>query len=123
MKSVGDTLFYQSERGDSVPVVIAGTYPTGIFHGNAIMSSEDFRRLWPKEGGWEVLLMKSSRPKEAAEILQPNSNWFVFPFFIKETKLSAVERNSLPSTTGKNFPATVVLLFDSIKDSARASCV
>ncbi len=69
MKSVGDTLFYQSERGDSVPVVIAGTYPTGIFHGNAIMSSEDFRRLWPKEGGWEVLLMKSSRPKEAAEIL------------------------------------------------------
>ena len=64
-----------------------------------------------------------SRFKEAAEILQPNSDWFVFPFLIKETKLSAVERNSLPSTTGKNFPVSVVLLFDSIKDSARASCV
>ena len=69
MKSVGDTLFYQNERGDEVPVVIAGTYPTGIFHGNAIMSSEDFRRLWPKESGVEVLLMKSSRPDEAAELL------------------------------------------------------
>ena len=74
MKSVGDTLFYQSERGDSVPVVIAGMYPTGIFHGNAIMPSEDFRRLRPKEGGVEVLLMKSSRPEEAAEILSMAMN-------------------------------------------------
>lgn len=64
-----------------------------------------------------------SRFKEAAEILQPSSDWFVFPFLIKETELSAVERNSLPSTTGKNFPVSVVFLFDSIKDSARASCV
>ena len=69
MKSVGDTLIYQNEQGEEVPVVIAGTYPTGIFHGNAIMSSEDFRCLWPKESGVEVLLMKSSRPDEAAEIL------------------------------------------------------
>ena len=69
MKSVGDTLIYQNEQGEEVPVVIAGTYPTGIFHGNAIMSAEDFRRLWPKESGVEVLLMKSSRPDEAAEIL------------------------------------------------------
>ena len=68
-KSVGDTLFYQNDRGESVPVVIAGTYPTGIFHGNAIMSSEEFRRLWPKEVGVEVLLMKSSHPDEAVEIL------------------------------------------------------
>lgn len=68
-KSVGDTLYYQNDRGESVPVVIAGTYPTGIFHGNAIMSAEDFRRLWPKESGVEVLLMKSSRPDEAVEIL------------------------------------------------------
>ena len=68
-KSVGDTLFYQNERGENVPVLIAGTYPTGIFHGNAIMSVNDFRRLWPKENGVEVLLMKSSRPAEAVEIL------------------------------------------------------
>ena len=69
MKSVGDTLIYQNDKGESVPVMIAGTYPTGIFHGNAIMSSEDFRRLWPKEVGVEVLLMKSPCPEEAAETL------------------------------------------------------
>jgi len=73
-KSVGDTLYYQNDRGETVPVVIAGTYPTGIFHGNAIMAAEDFRRLWPKESGIEVLLMKSSRPDEAAEILSTAMN-------------------------------------------------
>lgn len=73
-KSVGDTLYYQNDRGETVPVVIAGTYPTGIFHGNAIMSAENFRRLWPKESGVEVLLMKSSRPSEAAEILSTAMN-------------------------------------------------
>ena len=73
-KSVGDTLYYQNDRGETVPVVIAGTYPTGIFHGNAIMSADDFRRLWPKESGVEVLLMKSSRPDEAAEMLSTAMN-------------------------------------------------
>ena len=73
-KSVGDTLYYQNDRGETVPVLIAGTYPTGIFHGNAIMSAEDFRRLWPKESGVEVLLMKSSRPDEAVEILSTAMN-------------------------------------------------
>jgi len=73
-KSVGDTLYYQNDRGETVPVVIAGSYPTGIFHGNAIMSTEDFRSLWPKESGVEVLLMKSSRPDEAAEILSTAMN-------------------------------------------------
>ena len=68
-KSVGDTLYYQNDRGETVPVVIAGTYPTGIFHGNAIMPVEDFLQLSPKEVGMEVLLMKSSRPVEAAELL------------------------------------------------------
>ena len=73
-KSVGDTLYYQNDRGETSPVIIAGTYPTGIFHGNAIMSAEDFRSLWPKESGVEVLLMKSSRPDEAAEILSTAMN-------------------------------------------------
>ncbi|MBR3478140.1 MAG: hypothetical protein IKH43_03480 [Bacteroidaceae bacterium] len=74
MKSVGDTLFYQDWSGERVPVVIAGTYPTGVFHGNAMMSQEDFRRLWPNESGVEVLLMKSPHPDEAVEILSMAMN-------------------------------------------------
>jgi putative ABC transport system permease protein len=69
IKSVGDTIYYQDAGGETVPIVIAGSYPTGLFHGCAVMSKDDFHRLWPKESGSEVLLMKSSRPAEAAEML------------------------------------------------------
>ena len=68
MKSVGDTIYYQDGRGETVPVVIAGSYPTGLFHGAAIMSRDNFRNLWPKESGTEVLLMRSSCPEEAADV-------------------------------------------------------
>ncbi|MBP5527953.1 MAG: ABC transporter permease [Bacteroidales bacterium] len=68
-KSVGDTIYYQDGQGETVPVVIAGSYPTGLFHGAAIMSRDEFRRLWPRESGTEVLLMRSSHPEEAADVL------------------------------------------------------
>lgn len=74
MKSVGDTIVYKNGRGEDTPIVIAGTYPTGIFHGNAIMSKEMFRTIWPEESGAEVLLIKSSRPDEAADIMSVAMN-------------------------------------------------
>jgi len=74
MKSVGDTLYYNTRMGEHTPVVIAGSYPTGIFHGCAIMSQEDFRRLWPDESGVEVLLIQSTHPNEAADILSVAMN-------------------------------------------------
>ena len=68
-KSVGDTIVYKDGNGNDVPVLIAGTYPTGIFHGNAIMSQKDFRKLWPRESGTEVLLVKTSTPDAVSELL------------------------------------------------------
>ena len=56
MKQVGDTLTYHASDGREVTAVIAGSYPTGIFHGNAIMPMEHFRRLWPDETGSRILL-------------------------------------------------------------------
>jgi len=69
MKSVGDTITYKDGNGNDVKVLIAGSYPTGIFHGNAIMSKTDFRKLWPRESGVEVLLVKSSDAVAASELL------------------------------------------------------
>lgn len=69
MMSPGDTLIYNSDKGEATPVIIAGSYPTGIFHGNAIMSAEDFRRLWKQESGAGVVLMQTSEPGQATEIL------------------------------------------------------
>ena len=58
MKKVGDTLTYHASDGRKVNVVIAAEYPTGIFHGNAIMPIDCFRQLWPDEMGSRVVLMK-----------------------------------------------------------------
>lgn len=69
MRSVGDTLHYTDARGEDAPLVIAGSYPTGIFHGNALMPVEAFRKLWPDESGVEVFLVKSPHPDEAVELL------------------------------------------------------
>lgn len=69
MKQVGDTLHYTDSRGRSVPVLIAGTYPTGIFHGNAIMSDTDFRQMWPQETGINVFLVQTPRPDDDAMVL------------------------------------------------------
>lgn len=69
MKSVGDTILYTNSKGEKIPVVIAGSYPTGIFHGNALMSEEDFRALWQEESGVEVLLVKSTKPDEASDLI------------------------------------------------------
>ena len=58
MKKVGDTLTYHASDGRKVNVVIAAEYPTGIFHGNAIMPIDCFRQLWPDEMGSRVVLVK-----------------------------------------------------------------
>ena len=59
MKETGDTLTYTSNDGRAMKVVIATSYPTGVFHGNAIMPMEQFRSLWPGETGSKVLLVKT----------------------------------------------------------------
>lgn len=59
MKSVGDTLFYNGNDGDTLRLVIAGSYPTGIFHGNALMNKEHFRLLWKDETGSRIILART----------------------------------------------------------------
>ena len=67
MKKVGDTLTYHASDGRKVNVVIAAEYPTGIFHGNAIMPLDCFRQLWPDEMGSRVVLVKVEGQKSKGE--------------------------------------------------------
>ena len=67
MKKVGDTLIYHASDGRKVNVVIAAEYPTGIFHGNAIMPIDCFRQLWPDEMGSRVVLVKVEGQKSKGE--------------------------------------------------------
>ena len=71
MKQVGDTLTYHTSDGREVKAVIAASYPTGIFHGNAIMPMDCFRQLWPDEMGSRIILGNN------AEIATPLSDYGV----------------------------------------------
>ena len=62
MKQVGDTLTYHASDGREVRALIAASYPTGIFHGNAIMPLSAFRQLWPDETGSRILLFSLPSP-------------------------------------------------------------
>ncbi len=55
-QKIGDTLIYHTSEGDIVKAIIATSYPTGIFHGNAIMPYTHYGRLWPDETGSRILL-------------------------------------------------------------------
>ena len=62
MKQVGDTLTYHATDGREVRALIAASYPTGIFHGNAVMPLSAFRQLWPDETGSRILLFSLPSP-------------------------------------------------------------
>lgn len=72
MKSVGDTLTYESSEGEPVRLLIAGTYPTGIFHGNALMDRIQFGKIWKEETGSRIMLIKTGEEKleETRELLE-----------------------------------------------------
>ena len=72
MKKVGDTLTYHASDGRKVNVVIAAEYPTGIFHGNAIMPIDCFRQLWPDEMGSRVVLVKEEGQRSKVEGSNPS---------------------------------------------------
>lgn len=73
MKKVGDTLTYHASDGRKVNVVIAAEYPTGIFHGNAIMPIDCFRQLWPDEMGSRAVLVREDGQKSKVEGSNPNT--------------------------------------------------
>ena len=69
MMKVGDTIVYHTDDGRLVNAVIAGTYPTGIFHGYAVMEQETFRTLWPLETGSSIVLSQSDDAQTLAVAL------------------------------------------------------
>lgn len=89
MKKVGDTLIYHASDGRKVNVVIAAEYPTGIFHGNAIMPIDCFRQLWPDEMGSRVVLVKEDGQKSKVEGSNPS------PLNTKLSTLSSTLTTSL----------------------------
>jgi putative ABC transport system permease protein len=58
--SVGDTMTYTDERGQSFQIRIVGALANSIFQGSFLISEDDFISLFPSESGYRVFLVDAS---------------------------------------------------------------
>ncbi|MDR0331455.1 MAG: ABC transporter permease [Chitinispirillales bacterium] len=56
-KSIGDTLRYVNDAGDTLSVVLAAALKNSIFQGKAIIAESDFVRHYPSISGYRILLL------------------------------------------------------------------
>jgi ABC-type antimicrobial peptide transport system permease subunit len=63
--SVGMTLDYKDDAGNTVKVRIVGVVASSIFQGRLIISEGNFEKLFPDESGYRVLLVDA--PKDEAK--------------------------------------------------------
>jgi len=55
-KSLGDSIKYVNEKGDSIFLVLVGGLANSVFQGNLIVSEENFSQHFPSNSGSRVLL-------------------------------------------------------------------
>ncbi len=63
-KTVGDTLRYTNEIGDTLHVILAGGLQNSILHGKVIISEQNFIRHFPSTGGYRIFLVTAPSGKE-----------------------------------------------------------
>lgn len=61
MMNLGDTLYYQNDRGQRVAIRLAGTLSNSIFQGNILIDRSHFAQIWPETTGSEVFLLKTDQ--------------------------------------------------------------
>lgn len=56
--NLGDTLWYEGDKGQRVAIQLAGTLSNSIFQGNILIDQALFREIWEETTGSEVFLLK-----------------------------------------------------------------
>ena len=56
---LGDTLFYENDRGQSIAIQLVGTLPNTIFQGHILLDKQFFSEIWAETTGSEVFLLKT----------------------------------------------------------------
>ena len=64
MMNLGDTLFYKNDRGQTIPILLAGTLSNSIFQGNILIDRSLFSEIWEETAGSEVFLLKTSETEK-----------------------------------------------------------
>ncbi len=75
MKSIGDTLNYLNERGDTIRLLLVGGLNPSVFQGNILISDSSFLANFPSSGGSRVMMvdLPFSQEKQMTELLK--SRW------------------------------------------------
>ena len=58
MMNLGDTLYYENDKGESTAILLAGILPNTIFQGNILIDRKLFSEIWGETTGSEVFLLK-----------------------------------------------------------------
>ena len=68
--ALGDTLYYENDRGQRIAIQLAGTLPNTIFQGHILIDRQFFSEIWEEITGSEVFLLKTAESeKEAVKML------------------------------------------------------
>jgi putative ABC transport system permease protein len=57
-KKIGAPLVYAGEKGESIPIVLAGTIQNSIFQGSILIDKTLFSEIWSEISGSEIMLIK-----------------------------------------------------------------
>jgi len=57
-KKLGDTLVYTGEKGESIPIALAGTLQNSIYQGYILLDKTLFSEIWSEISGSEIMLIK-----------------------------------------------------------------
>ncbi|MDH6303726.1 putative ABC transport system permease protein [Parabacteroides sp. PF5-5] len=74
--ALGDTLFYEGDRGQRVGIRLSGTLSNSIFQGHILIDKKYFSDIWEETSGSEVFLLKvdESQREEVKTLLSQALN-------------------------------------------------
>ncbi|MCL2072454.1 MAG: ABC transporter permease [Marinilabiliaceae bacterium] len=56
-KKLGDTIIYESEKGKTISIILAGTLQNSIFQGHIVIDKTLFSEIWSEISGSEIMLL------------------------------------------------------------------
>lgn len=72
--SLGDTLYYEGDRGRRVGLRLVGTLSNSVFQGNLLVDRAGFSDIWGETTGSEVFLLKTREPERVKDLFSQALN-------------------------------------------------
>ncbi|MDX9845875.1 MAG: ABC transporter permease [Tenuifilaceae bacterium] len=98
MKSVGDTISYLNEVGDTLNLKIVAGLSNSVFQGNILISDELFRKHFPSSSGSSIMLVDAPSDYQPELIDLFNSSLVDFGVEVKPTSVRLAEFNTVENT-------------------------